>query len=337
MGAGNGGAQVSVERSGDGLTELVLLNDELRVVVLPELGGRVWEITHLASGRQLLWHHPGLRPGPVPFGADYDPNFLGGWDELFPNDLAEVLGGHGFPDHGEAWSLPWEWQVLTGESQAAVRLRLVAPVSGSTLVRTFRLAPGSAALELEVQVTNGSGAELPMLHKQHLAADLPPGSRLDLPVAAVEIGEFGTPRAGRYGDRFDWPLLATPEGAVDFAASPAEGAAELLFATGFSEGWAACTGPDGVGIGLSFDHDAYPACWTFASHGGWDGLRVAVLEPCTGVGLSVAEGVAAGTHRVLGPGESLRTRLSAVAYSGMAQVVGIHGHGLDCRVEGVPR
>lgn len=322
-----------MSRIGAGLTELVLANDQLRVVVIPELGGRVWEITHLASGRQLLWHHPELVATPVGLGADYDDNFIGGWDELFPNDVPEELGGIPFPDHGEAWSVPWSCTELPGGN--AVRLELVAPLSGSRLVRTLRLAPGSSALELEVEVTNGTGAELPMLHKQHLAADLLPGSRLDLPASIVEIGDFGNPRAGQVGDRFDWPALDTPDGPVDFAASPPDGTAEFLFASGFGSGWAACTGPDGVGVGLSFDAATYPACWTFASYAGWLGSRVAVLEPCTGLGLSVTEGVATGRHRVLAPGETLHTRVSAVAYAGFAEVTGITGHGIECRVEGV--
>ncbi|MCA0295634.1 MAG: hypothetical protein LCH96_10060 [Actinobacteria bacterium] len=318
-----------------GLAEVVLSNEHLRVVLLPELGGRVWEITHLASGRQLLWHHPDLPPAPVALGAVYDDSFIGGWDELFPNDEPETLAGTAFPDHGEAWSVPWRWTVL--EAGAAVRLELVAPLSGSRLVRTFRLAPGSAALDLEVELTNGTGRELPMLHKQHLAADLRPGSRIDLPAARVEIGGFGTPRAGGYDDVFDWPLLDTADGPADFAATPPDGTAELLFADRLDAGWVACTGPDGVGIGLCYDTDAYPACWIFASWAGWQDLRVAVLEPCTGVGLSVAAGVAAGRHRVLAPGETFRARLSAVAYAGLAEVRGISGHGSACRVEGVAR
>ncbi len=318
-----------------GLVEVVLANAHLRVVLLPELGGRVWEVTHLASGRQLLWHHPQLALSPIPPGAVYDDNFLGGWDELFPNDEPETLAGIDFPDHGEAWSAPWRWQVLA--EGVAVRLELVAPLSGSRLVRTFRLAAGSSALELQVEVTNGTGRVLPMMHKQHLAVDLLPGSRIDLPPSVVEIGGFGTPRAGSYGDRFAWPVLATPEGGADFAAAAPDGTAELLFAEGLAAGWVACTGPDGVGIGLAFDTGAYPACWTFASWAGWQDLRVAVLEPCTGLGLSVGEGVATGRHRVLAPGETMRTRLSAVAYSGLAEVRSISGHGGQCRVEGVAR
>ncbi|MGC3992653.1 MAG: hypothetical protein QM779_00735 [Propionicimonas sp.] len=309
----------------------VLASDRLRVVVLPDLGGRVWEVTDQLSGRQLLWHHPRLRPAPVAFGAGYDDNFLGGWDELFPNDVPEELGGEAFPDHGEAWADRWEWEVVPGEA-AAIRLTLATRISAVRLVRTLRLAPGSDALEVSVELTNGPAA-LPMLHKQHLAVALEPGSRIDLPAARVEIGDFGTPRSGSAGDRFAWPGT----GGADFSAPAPRGIAELLFADDLASGWCACTGPDGVGIGLCFDRATYPSVWTFASWGGWRGLDVAVLEPCTGVGLSVAEGQADGRHRSLAPGETLRTALSAVVYRGLRRVTGISGHGIDCVVEGEQR
>ena len=334
MSATAGYAHVTSEWSLAGLEALVLTNDRLRVVILPQLGGRVWEITQQASGRQLLWHNARVPLAPVAFGSGYDDNFLGGWDELFPNDLPEELAGEPYPDHGEVWSVPWSWEVVPGPA-AAVRLSVTTRISNSTLVRTVSLAPGSDAVDVELSVTNGSGVELPMLHKQHLAVALPVGSRIDLPRGTAEIGDFGRPRAGTPGGVFEWPSCD----GVDYAAAPADDGAvsELLFVSGIDEGWCACTGPDGVGIGLVFDTGTYPAVWTFASWGGWRNHRVAVLEPCTGVGLSVAGGVDDGRHRSLAPGETIRTRLSAVVYSGLRRVERISGHGVAARVEGEPR
>lgn len=329
-----GWVRVETGWSWSGLTAVVLCSDRLQVVVLPELGGRVWQITDQLSGRRLLWHHPRLRPAPVAFGAGYDDHFIGGWDELFPNDVPEELAGEAFPDHGEGWSERWEWEVLPG-ADAAVRLWLDTRISASRLVRTIRLAPGADAIEVGVEVTNGSGRSLPMMHKQHLAVPLRAGSRIDLPGSQVEIGDFGRPRWGAAGDRFTWPGPSAGDGA-DFSAPAPDGTAELLFAGGLEAGWCACTDADGVGIGLSFDPAVYPACWTFGSWHGWRGLDVAVLEPCTGVGLSVAAGQADGRHRALAPGETLRTTVSAVVYRGLSRIERISGHGRDCVVKGVP-
>lgn len=333
-----GWARVETEWSLHGLAALVLANDRLRVVVLPEVGGRIWEVLDLVSGHQLLWHNPRLRPGPLPFGAGYDDNFLGGWDELFPNDLPEELAGEAFPDHGEAWSERWDWEVLPGPD-AAVRLSLITRVSASRLQRTIRLAPGEARVSVEVEATNGLDVPLPMLHKQHLAVHLPGGSRIDLPSSRIEVGDFGRSRAGAAGDEFDWPWLPTPDGPVDFASAPADDGAvsEFLFATRLDAGWCACTRPDGLGVTLSFDPAVYPSCWTFASWGGWRRHRVAVLEPCTGVGPSVLAGVADGRHRVLAPGETVATRLDLLVHRGLAEVTGVIERDGELTVEGVSR
>ena len=90
-----------------GLRTIVLENDRIRVEILPELGARVNRIEHRASGTDLLWHNPRIEPRVVPIGASYDDNFAGGWDELFPNDLAGPVGDETYPDHGELWSQCW--------------------------------------------------------------------------------------------------------------------------------------------------------------------------------------------------------------------------------------
>lgn len=292
-----------------GQPALVLTNGLLRVVVLPGLGGRIWQVTHLPSGCDLLWNHPLLAPAPVPFGTGYDDNFQGGWDELFPNDLPELLAGEAYPDHGELWTSAWSWEVLDGDA-AAVRLRLITRISACEVTRTISLRPGEDSVEVAVSVSNRSGADLPMLHKQHLAVPLRPGARLDLPDSRITLGDFGRPRAGRAGDRFRWPSLD----GVDFRPVPpaARRLSEFLFADDLAAGWCAVSHPDRVGIGLAFDPAAYPSCWVFASYGGWRNLEVIVLEPCTGVGLSVADGVASGQHRVLGAGAEFTTTVRAV-------------------------
>jgi len=67
-----------------------------------------------------------------------------------------------------------------------------------------------------------------------------------------------------------------------------------------------------TGLRLSWDRADVPSCWLFASYGGgWRGLDVLVLEPCTGYPLSVAEGVSAGTHQVLPARATKQWRLTA--------------------------
>src|SRR5674476_80277 len=80
-------ARVSTNGAHGVLQALVLENELLRTMVLPELGGKLWQLTGQRTGQEFLWHNAQLQPGQVPFGATHDDNFFGGWDELFPNDV----------------------------------------------------------------------------------------------------------------------------------------------------------------------------------------------------------------------------------------------------------
>src|SRR5919199_616506 len=90
---------------------VILENDLLRVVIMPDLGAKIWQLTYKPKGKDLLWHNPRLKPRKLPFHSIYDDTFFGGWDELYPNDTPEELNGEAEPDHGEIWTLPWEYAI----------------------------------------------------------------------------------------------------------------------------------------------------------------------------------------------------------------------------------
>lgn len=312
-------AAVDTSWSLRGLQAVVLRNEHLTAVVLPELGGKVWEVHDRLSGRQLLWHHPRLGPGRVPFGSTYDDVFHGGWDELFPNDVPEVLAGEAYPDHGELWASAWEWRTDAPgpDGVASVTLRLATPISACTFAKTISLAPGARELTVAVDLVNGSGTDLPFLWKQHLALAVSAGARVDLGAGEMLIGDFGTPRAGAAGATYTWPELVVEGVAHDMRpVLPHESrVCEFQYATTVHEGWCELAHADGTTVRLSFDPGVFASCWLFSSYGGWRDLDVAVLEPCTGHPISVVDGVAQGTHRVLRAGEQLSTSMT-LAVSG---------------------
>ena len=111
-----------------GLQVVRLENDLLCVDILPELGAKIFNLIHKPSGRNLLWHNPALPPARQQYGAAFDDNWSGGWDELLPNDLprpAEAPDGDMLPDHGEFWTQAAEWEVIAS-SEKRVEVRLPA-------------------------------------------------------------------------------------------------------------------------------------------------------------------------------------------------------------------
>jgi hypothetical protein len=317
---------------------LVLRNRRLRVVVLPGLGGKVWEFHDLARGVQHLWHNPRVKPKRAATGAPFDDQFAGGWDELFPNDAPEVLAGEAFPDHGELWSAEWDWHDRSDQMTARLELCLDTPISGCRVRKTLILGPEDRHLTVMVELTNGGPRELPCLWKQHLALPAAPGSAVCVPAVSGIMEDFGNPRAGRPGDRFAWPVADGPAGPVDLGLTPPLGAlaSEFMYLMTPDQGWCAVCGPSGEGVALAYDTAVFPTCWIFASYGGWRGLSVVVLEPCTGYPVSVARGVADGTHRTLAPGEAVETRLALIPFAGLSRVTDVTRRGGSWRVRGEP-
>ena len=247
--------------------------------------------------------------------------FFGGWDELFPNDMPEEIDGEAYPDHGELWSLSWDWSVeQSAPDEAAVVLTCQAPVSGCVMRKKVVLRSGRRAVQVSSRLTNESRRPLPYLWKHHVAVPLGQPARLDLPATTMLMDSFGRPRGQAPGGGYQWPELIDAEGKPhDMRLTlPAEsGLAEFQYATTLTAGWCAVTYADGQGLGLAFDAEVFPSCWTFASYGGWRGLEVLILEPCTGYPVSLADGVAKGTHRTLQQGQSVESTVTAVPFSGL--------------------
>lgn len=78
----------------------VVENEYLKVVVLPELGGRIYQITHKQSGKNFLYNNRVLKP--TPWGMPEQDGWLaaGGIEWAFPTQ-----------EHGYEWNAPWDARV----------------------------------------------------------------------------------------------------------------------------------------------------------------------------------------------------------------------------------
>lgn len=327
-------ARLSADWTYRGFRALVLENERLRVVVLPELGGKIWSIVHKARDRELLWHNPRLPPRAAPFGATYDDWFCGGWDEIFPNDASVAIGGEPYPDHGEVWAMAAEWEVVArAADEVAVRLTNRGVVTPTTFEKTVSLRAGEARLSVRYAIRNDGAAPLDFLWKLHPAVALGARPRLDLPPSRVLVDPAF---AEEFVDgEFPWPLApAAGGGEIDLrAVPPAEsGTVRFFYTTGMDAGWCALTQTDErIGFGLAFDPAVLGATWVFGAHGGWRGLHTAILEPCTGYPYRLDDAIRQGTCGHLDGGEALATDVTAVVYDGLERVTGM---GRDGSVRG---
>lgn len=308
--------RISTEWALSGEPAVILQNRLLRAVVLPGLGGKIISLVDKNADLELLWRNDRVPVRPVPYGSSYDDKFLGGWDELFPNDEPETLAGEAMPDHGELWTLPWRLRNSGVDGDGAwIELVVRTPASATEISKRLLLGTGPQ-LRADYRLTNEGRRDLPYLWKSHVAVRLEPDTTTTMAARRVLVHEFGDPRTVPAGRSFDWPIAVVDGVEHDFRSLPParqRGVTEFLLATSLERGACGVAHPSRAsGLTLTWDAEELPSCWLFGSYGGgWRGLDVLVLEPCTGYPLSVAEGVAAGTHRVLPAGATRRWSLTA--------------------------
>jgi Domain of unknown function (DUF5107) len=321
---------LSTDWSYRGLKAIVLENRTLRIIILPEVGGKIWQITYKPQDADLLWNNPRIAPAKLPLGSRYDDVWSGGWDELFPNDEASVIEGEGYPDHGELWTGDWSAEPSVQTDFASVRLHYITPISSIEVEKTIRLRIVRPTIEFEHCFTNCGRTDFPFLWKLHPAMAVSPQHRIDFPPMKVRLEPAFPGTLAGASDAANWPLVETPHGTIDLRRIPPESARQLYFFYGseMQGNWCALTNTaTGVACGLQFDSQIFPCCWLFATYGGWRNYNVAVLEPCTGYPLSFESMKSAGRHRILAPGASLRTEVRFIVQEGLRCVGGIDASG----------
>jgi len=312
--------RLSTDWAYHGLDAIILENRLLRIVILPQAGGKIWQITYKPLDADLLWNNPRIAPAKLALGSRYDDVWSGGWDELFPNDEASVIDGESYPDHGELWTGNWSAEPLVQSDIASVRLRYVTPISSVEVEKTIRLRADEARIEFDHLFTNRGRTAFPFLWKLHPAMNVTSQHRIDFPAMKIRLEPAFPGTLSGASDPADWPHIKTPDGNVDLRRIPPEEARQLYFfyGTEIQGNWCALTNTaTGLACGLQFDSQVFSCCWLFATYGGWRNYNVAVLEPCTGYPLNFEAMKAAGHHRVLAPGESLRTQTRFIVQEGL--------------------
>ena len=314
----------------NGLGALVVENEVLRLVVLPEAGAKVWQIRYKPLRADLLWNNPALEPSRQPLYASYDDTWSGGWDELFPNDEAGELLGWNLPDHGELWTGEWQAEPVEADGAAGLRLRFETPVSHFLVEKTVLLRPASAVLEVRYKLTNRGAERFPFLFKLHPAFAVSAEHRIDFPPMTVQREPDFAGTLEGVPLTFAWPDAQVGDRVIDLRQVPDErsGAVHFFYGVEMAAGWCGITNrANRLAAAVRFDPEVFSSCWLFATHGGWRDLNVAVLEPATGYPYKMQSMLNQGHARWLGPGESLETTVLFTVQEGLRSIGGVKEDG----------
>lgn len=181
---------------------LILENPYLKVLILPELGGRIWQMIHKPTGTPIFYQNSVVKPTHWGIADQLGWLALGGIEWSLP-----VI------EHGYDWGTSWDYRSLQQSSDLAT-VTLSTPKDGRLLQASIKIAlrADSATLEIAPTLTNLADQELTFSYWH--AAMLAPGSgkrpteqlRFILPNETMTVHSTGDPAMPPPAQPFSWPI-----------------------------------------------------------------------------------------------------------------------------------
>jgi hypothetical protein len=179
-------------------------NQYLKLVFLPDLGGRLYEVIYKPTGHRETYRNPVLKPSP------WGPPEQGWW--LAAGGLEWCLP---VEEHGYEWGVPWASQVSRDSNGVTVTLRDSDAGDRIRAEIAVRLEAGAASFTIRPRLENPTGTALNV--KYWTNAMLAPGGRnapsadlrfiLPEPVTSVTVHSRGDDGLPAPGQRMSWPAF----------------------------------------------------------------------------------------------------------------------------------
>jgi len=296
-----------------GHAALTLENDLIQVTVIPDLGGRIWDLVDRTRRVNWIWHRPNVPLVNCATGADYDTVWAGGWEELFPNDAPGPFEGRTLPDHGEWWARNWAVTEIEDGETLRIRLTCQMGVIRARCVKEISLARGDSRVDVTYAIESEEPLPFHFLFKQHLPLDITPGCRLLLPDGLVTPVDSSFSTVLTSAEPTRWPGASRhPTDLADLSHVPSSSSRlqEFVYVSELQAGACRVINPEGATLAVSWDLATMPFLWLFLSYGGWRDVYTAVLEPCSNMPKDLAQAASLGQAAVLRPGERFETWIS---------------------------
>jgi galactose mutarotase-like enzyme len=185
-----------------GCSSLTIENEQLKVELVPQLGGKLVSMIYKPTGKQWLLDS-GTRPLEQPaFGSTFTDWDMSGWDECFPTIIACPSGVDEhilLPDHGELWSLPGTCKVEEG----TVDCTIASPQLPYRFSRRLSLVDADR-VRLAYRAENDGDKPIPFLWVPHPQFAITERTRLLLPDAMERmLCVFGGKKLA-LGNSYSW-------------------------------------------------------------------------------------------------------------------------------------
>ena len=264
----------------NGIELLTGENDHIKFEIVPASGGKILSIYNKHLHKEFLWRNINLIPEIYQPDADYDANFIGGIDELLPNDIPETIDSITYPDHGELWTTPLDYELYEDRISVFGKLKL----SGLYYKKTILLEANAPVINLEYTIKNESDSIRNFLWKLHAALSIDEGDQLISDAKKGKVVDLDYSRFKNLNE-FTWPFIENTDASmvpnknnsIDFF---------YLFDIERPEMNLLSNGGKHI-FRYSYDKKVFSYQWYFASYGGFLNHYTAILEPSTSMPISV--------------------------------------------------
>lgn len=286
---------------------VTLDNGKMKLTIRPDLGGRIDQLQDCKTGREWLWHpenYDAAATRSLPVGASFDANWTGGWDEIFPNDVAGEFRGRQLADHGELWSQAW---TIEETIDLSLTLQYQCQTMPVLVEKMIELDEDAAEARIIYRLQNQSDDSIPFLLKQHAAIAIAENDEILLPDCLIEpvVLDFskiiGQERLTQFPKAFD-----ANGKQVDISKIPARSSnlQEFFYSSNLADGWCGIRHEQTQSaLKMRFDRADFPYVWVFQSYGGWNGHYVLIMEPSTTIPYDLDAACKNGTAAYLHPQE----------------------------------
>ena len=324
-------ATCQTEVSIEGFDIIRLTNACMSVSIMPQLGGKIYELVDLRTGRDWLWKNPYIplrHPQPD---LDYEKELdSGGWDEILFSVkpcILELADGQNllFGDHGSV--VDRDWQNLEAgvndKGDATCELVVEGQAPHFRLSRRIVLNAEQARLDIEYKLTNTGTSPWPWLWCAHPLLAIEEGMMINVPNGQqIRTDPFNPLCSHDRGMEQTWPLLASPEGGLinlaaifDRSTAPETFCAKLFVES--SEEVSVSTANGNESLSIMYKPEEIPWLGFWINKNGWSGcgsepyLNLG-LEPATSPHDTLTQAVAYGECTVLEAG--MTTQWSLTVY-----------------------
>lgn len=223
------------------LTMLTLENNYLRLTILPELGGRIYQVIDKTTGHNIFYQNPVLKPSP--WGP---PEMNGGW--LAAGGLEWCLP---VEEHGYEWGIPWLYQITDTPDGMQVSVRDTDAVDRLRARIDITLPDNAAYFQVTPVIENPTA--FPIDFQFWLNGMLAPGPtnspsanlHIIMPTDQVTLHSSGDSRLPGEWAAVDWPVYNGVDWSVlgnwhewygFFQRPQAAGDFQAVYDTGYDEG-----------------------------------------------------------------------------------------------------